>query len=223
MKDEKLTLSVVMAVHDEAEQLEQHLPLFLTQKYEAGYEVIVVDDSSADETPDVLKRMKALYPQLYTTFIPYSVANPFRKRLALSVGAKAAHNDWIVLADIKRPPRSEDIYQKVMDKAAEQQEGVLTLYGRKKDGSEVHCQCWQELADAAPLLTKAERHQGRGHKGFGMKMLRGLYDAVAIRRGEIHDMLRYYDRKVTGPRLMTLRMKVIWRNLFNKAELLNIQ
>ena len=99
------SISIVMTVHDQAEALEQNLPAFLTVPYEGTYEVIVVDNMSADETPDVLKRMKAEYPNLYSTFLPESViVNPSRKRLALSIGAKAAHYDYIVLADIRRVP-----------------------------------------------------------------------------------------------------------------------
>ena len=218
MDDKKMTLSVVMAVHDDAEMLEQNLPLFLTQDFDSSYEVIVVDDASVDETPDVLKRMKDRYPQLYTTFLPYCVANCFRKRLALTIGAKAAHNDWVVLADIRRPPRNEHSFQALMNMAAEQQEGVLTLYSRKKNGGETRYQWWQELDDAAPLLTKTERHHDRGHEGNKMKLSRGIYDAVAVRREKIHDTLKYFDQKVDGARLMALRLKVMWENLFNQAE-----
>ena len=163
-------------------------------------------------------------PHLSSAYcVPYSVPNPSRKRLALTIGAKAAHNDWVVLADIKRPPRNENVYQALMDKAAEQQEGVLTLYSRKKNAGEFKCQCWQQLDEAVPLLSKAERRLGRGHKGRNMKLLRGLYDAVAVRRSEIHDTLKYYDQKVSGPHLMALRMKVMWRSLCNGAVLLNKQ
>ena len=221
--DKKITLSVVMTVHDDAEMLEQNLPLFLTQDLESGYEVIVVDDASTDETPDVLKRMKDLYPQLYTTFLPYCTANAFPKRLALTIGAKAAHNDWVVLADIRRPPRNEHSFQALVNKAAEQQEGVLTLYSRKKNGGETRYQWWQELEEATPLLTKTERHHERGHKGSKMKLSRGIYDAVAVRREMIHDTLKYFDQKVSGTRLMALRLKVVWRNFMNRAESLNMQ
>ena len=86
------TFSIILAVHSEAEKIQQNLPAFLKTAAEAGAQVIVVNDMSFDDTPDILKRMKAEYPDvLYTTFLPESVIiNPSRLRLALTVGAKAA-------------------------------------------------------------------------------------------------------------------------------------
>ena len=74
-EEQKRPISIVMTVHDQAELLEQNLPAFLTLTYEGQYEVIVVDDMSTDETPDVLKRIKAEYPRLYSTFLPSSVCS----------------------------------------------------------------------------------------------------------------------------------------------------
>ena len=89
MTSERPKISVIMAVQDQAHDLELNLPIFLTQQGEADYEVIVVNDSSTDETTDVLKRMKAEYPHLYTTFLPSSIVPyPSRLRLALTIGAK---------------------------------------------------------------------------------------------------------------------------------------
>ena len=42
-----------MSVCDDASLIEENLPAFLEQEYEAGYEVIVVDESSTDNTEDV--------------------------------------------------------------------------------------------------------------------------------------------------------------------------
>ena len=54
-KEKNVRLSVVMVVHNEAELLQQNLPLFLSQSGNTAYEVVVVDDSSSDATPDILK------------------------------------------------------------------------------------------------------------------------------------------------------------------------
>ena len=202
-------ISVVMAVHDEAKELEKNLPLFLTQQCQRTVEVIVVDDASTDETPDVLKRMKMEYPNLYTTFIPKSPPNPWRRRLALTIGAKAAKGDWVVLADINRPPRSEASLEGLAVAAEENGGGVVMAYsGRKKNDLAIRYQIWNDTDEASILLRKAERHGGHGHRGRWLKMRRGIYDAVAVPRKYIHDALHYFDEPLRGSQLLEVRLKV---------------
>lgn len=203
-------ISIVMTVHDEAEALEKNLPLFLTQQGKRAVEVIVVDDDSTDDTPDVLKRMKATYPNLYTTFIPQSPPNPWRRRLALTIGAKAAKGDWIVLADIERPPRSEASVEDMAD-AAENGYGevVMAYSGRKNSDSTVRYQLWDDTDDACARLRKAERRGGNGHRGRWLKKCRGVYDAVAVPREHVHQALRYFDERIRGLQLLALRIKVL--------------
>ena len=210
-------ISLVMSVHDQGELIEQNLPLFLTQQCRHDYEVIVVDDASSDDTPDALKRLKATYPHLYTTFIPKSVPNPCRQRLALTIGAKAAKGEWVVLADVSRPPRSESLLDGMLDKASEQQAEVVMMYSRCKSNDTIRYQSWASLDSAIPLLRKAERRSGHGHRGKWLKRCRGLYDAVAVPRTIIHDTLKHYDDNVRGRRLAGLRLHVWWKNLLNRS------
>lgn len=195
-------ISIVLTVHDQAGALEQHLPEFLTLPYEGEYEVIVVDDMSADDTPDVLKRMKADYPRLYTTFLPTSViVNPSRKRLALSVGAKAAHHDYIVLADIHRPPVNADWLAGLADGVAS-----MVFCNRKRD--KVTHVVATELDDLRHIIMKAERRSFKDYWGKWFRKRRGLYDAVCVRKEYVFDAIRLYDQRIRGFRLLGLRLRV---------------
>lgn len=100
-------LSVIMSVHDNGQELEHNLPALLSQDYPAGYEVIVVDESSHDDTGDVLKRLRLAHPNLYTTFIPESSHYLSRRKLGLTVGVKAAKNEWLVFTDADCKPASD--------------------------------------------------------------------------------------------------------------------
>ena len=69
-----------MTVFDNGTELEEHLKDFLTQDYAEGYEVIVVDESSTDNSDNVLKLYMQQYHQLYKTFVPKPNRNVSRKR-----------------------------------------------------------------------------------------------------------------------------------------------
>lgn len=106
-------LSVIMTVHNQAEALERNLPVLLSLPYKAGYEVIVVDESSTDETNEVLDRLKEQYPNLYTTYIPDSSHYISRRKLAIMMGIKAAKNEWMILTEATCTPQQDTWLQTV--------------------------------------------------------------------------------------------------------------
>lgn len=203
------TFSIILAVHNEADKIEQNLPAFLEAATEAGAQVIVVDDMSSDNTPDVLTRMKVEHSDvLYTTFLPESViVNPSRLRLALSIGAKAAKTPYIILASIKRPPRNVGwLYGMADDEAA-------LVYSLKKGNQVVHVTT-SDVEDLRPAILKAERKKGCGHRGRFLKMRRGLYDAVCVHRDHVYDIINMFDRPVGFGKLWRLRFQVFLNSLF---------
>ena len=100
-------ISVVIISHDNAPELEKHLPSFLSQKYDADYQVIVVADKSDSETDDVIKRFSD-NPHLYATFMPLSSRYISRKKLAITLGIKAAKYPWAIVTDAWCIPESDE-------------------------------------------------------------------------------------------------------------------
>ena len=203
------TFSIILAAHNAADKLEQNLPAFLETASEAGAQVIVVDDMSTDETPDVLTRMKHDHPDvLYTTFLPQSVVmNPSRRRLAMSVGAKAAKTPYIILASIERPPHNVGWLYGLADN------DVSLVYSLRKGNQVVHVTT-TDAEELRPTITKAERQSGKGHRGRFMKLRRGLYDAVCVHRDHVFDVINMFDRPVSFGKLWRLRFQVLINNLF---------
>ena len=203
------TFSIILAVHNEADKIELNLPAFLETATEASAQVIVVDDMSSDDTPDVLTRMKAEHPDvLYTTFLPESVIiNPSRLRLAFSVGAKAAKTPYIILANINRPPRNVGWLYGMADNEA------ALVYSLRKGNQVVHVTT-TDVEDLRPAILKAERKKGKGHSGRFLKMRRGLYDAVCVHRNHVFDVINMFDRPIGFGKLWRLRFQVFINNLF---------
>ena len=91
----------------QATMLARHLPLFLDQRYDADFEVVVVAEKGDSDSEDVLNAY-ASHPRLYATYIPDSSRYMSRKKLAITLGVKAAHNEWIVLTDAHCSPSGDN-------------------------------------------------------------------------------------------------------------------
>lgn len=98
-------VSVVVAAHDEAYNLEKNLPAILEQDY-PDFEVIVVNDGSHDETDEVLMKLTRQYSRLKVVDVKQSVIFFRSKKFPLSVGIKSAKNEILLLTDADCCPAS---------------------------------------------------------------------------------------------------------------------
>ncbi|MDO9154778.1 MAG: glycosyltransferase [Paludibacter sp.] len=99
-------VSVIICAKDEVDNLRKFLPFFLTQEY-PDYEVIVVNDGSTDDTEILLNELKKTYPNLRSTFVPVGATNLSTKKLALTLGIKAAKNDILLFTDADCMPEDK--------------------------------------------------------------------------------------------------------------------
>lgn len=200
-----IKFSVVMTVYDNALELEEHLPAFLTQDYQEGYEVIVVDESSTDNTDEVLKLQMQNDPKLYKTFLPKPNINVTRKKLALTIGVKAAKNEWVILSDIRSYPTSETWLKEIAESIDSNSDIILGYFGKK--GTTL--QLYDEVEQARRIITKAERARADGHKGKRMKKIRGKYDFIVVKKEKAHDALSYFEKRISWIRLLGLRLGIM--------------
>lgn len=207
------TFSIIMSVCDDASLIEENLPAYLEQEYETGYEVIVVDESSTDNTADVLKLQKNEHPNLYTTFLPRPNRLVNRPRLALTLGVKAAKNDWVVFTDISTPPPSSQWLTELSASTAGSVALILGYVNRKTDV--VRLQTFETIDDARRLISKTERRKANGHKGRWLRYLRGKYDFVAVHRADGHEALKLFERDIRGSSLLACNVGTLMHNLFH--------
>ena len=160
-------LSVIVTTCDQAELLTANLPLLLQQDYQGSYEVIVVNDNSSDDTADVLERLKLSYPHLRSTFTSSTVRRISRKKLALTMGIKAAHGEWVVIteADCRPTPQWLSALAAQMDADADclcAHTRLQPVWGRREGQSRLGslCRSFYALLADVRLLSAALVRQG---------------------------------------------------------------
>ncbi len=106
-------VTVILAAHNESYNLLQYLQALLSQDYPL-YEVIVVDDGSEDSTRDVVERYMTSDPRLKMSFVPYGARVRSTKKLAITLAAKAAKYDYLLLTDADCVPESSHWISEMM-------------------------------------------------------------------------------------------------------------
>lgn len=104
----KWKVSIIISSENEMMRLSKNLPVILEQDY-PDFEVIVINNGSTDETDDLIESLKLKYNNLYCTYIPYSNDKDFgRRKLAYTLGAKAAKGDVLIFTEPHSIPVSKD-------------------------------------------------------------------------------------------------------------------
>lgn len=206
--------SIIMTVYDQDYDLKENLPVFLEQKYEPGYEVIVVDEASTDETPNVLKLLKNDYKNLYTTFLPTPTYYVKRKMQSLNIGLKAAKNDWVIFANANHKPVGNYILQAIndtLDTTAEITLGYLTKKGIK-------LQVFDSYFDAKDHIIRKERklQKVRAYKRKNFRF--GRYDFIIMRKNQAVDILGFYEQTPSFWQRQAIRMRIFLKNLTSDYE-----
>ena len=189
--EEKPGISVIIVASDNGQQLAENLPRILTQDY-PDYEVIVVDDNSQDETRELLERLALQYPHLYSTFTSDSIRYISHKKLALTLGIKAAKKEWVMFTDPDCYPTSDQWLAR-MARHCTGETDVVVGYSNyeRKPGFANWCYVYDTLLQQ--LRMAGLTLLGRGYMGIGRNMAyrrelffrhKGYSSHLDLQRGE---------------------------------------
>lgn len=90
-------VTVVVISHSDTRHLKQLLTDILSQDYDAPYEVVVVNDDSFSHADDIVRELQLVHSNLFITFLPDGTRSLSRRKLAVTLGVKAAHYDCLLL------------------------------------------------------------------------------------------------------------------------------
>ncbi len=135
---ERPGLSIVIVAQNNEIELQQNLPSIFNQEYEPGFEVIIVCSGIEDDTESVIRNMKKVHPNLYTTFIPDSSRYMSRMKLAVTLGVKAAKNEWIILLGSDCKPVSSQWLNTLSNHCSKHTDVVLGYANYDNDAKKYH-------------------------------------------------------------------------------------
>lgn len=130
--DNQPPVSVIVCAKNEARNLSALVPQLYAQEY-PDFRIIVVDDCSVDDTAMVLAELHSRYPELYITTIPGDKKFTHGKKLAVTVGLKAARTEHVVFIDADCLPSSTHWLSEMMSHYTAGREIVIG-YGRYAAG-----------------------------------------------------------------------------------------
>ena len=124
-------VSIVICAREEAENLEKFLPFVLEQDY-PNFEVVVVNDCSEDHTESVLKNLQLKYSNLRYTTIKKDEKFTHGKKLAQTIGIKAAKYEKLIFTDADCYPVSNQWIKNIAGSFQSKTEILLAYGGYEK-------------------------------------------------------------------------------------------
>ena len=100
-------VSIILCAHNELENLRALVPLLLGQDYPAGFELVLIDDRSQDDTYLYAQQLSQYYPGRFRLVtVARTPAGFSPKKYALTLGIKAARYERLLFTDADCRPVS---------------------------------------------------------------------------------------------------------------------
>ena len=128
-----IPISIIICAKNEANNLLIFLPSILCQKY-SNYEVILINDASSDNTLEVMQSFKKKHNHIKIIDVKNIEAFWGNKKYALTLGIKAASNDYLLFTDADCKPVSEYWVEEIASKFQKEKTIVLG-YGKYEQKS----------------------------------------------------------------------------------------
>jgi len=226
-------LSVLIAAKDEEDNIEPAVRTMLAQDY-PNFELIVMNDRSADETGPILDKIKAEQPdgKMKVIHIEELREGWFGKNNAMREGVQLARGEWLCFSDADCKQTSNQTLSMALRHAVDQNADFLSVLPRLETQS-----LWERIIQPVcgavmvlwfnPKNVNNPKHPAAYANGAFMLMKRNCYEtigkheAVCTEVNEDMHMANYAKQKnqrlvvVSNDDLYTVRMysrfKEIWR------------
>lgn len=134
--EEERLLTIVVPVVNERDPLEPLLRNLIAQKYKGEYEIIVADENHSVEVEELSERVQRNdFSHLRYTFVPDSSRYIERRKLAITLGLRAARGEWVLVLSPDTLPVDNQWLYHVSQSLIEGNDLVMAYYNYDDDGS----------------------------------------------------------------------------------------
>lgn len=128
-----IPVSVIVCAKNEAENLKQFLPHVINQNY-ANFEIVLINDASYDDTLEVMESFQNNNPNIKIVNVENNEAFWGSKKYALTLGIKAAKNEYLLFTDADCAPKSDQWISSMVNHFSSKHQFVLGYgaYEKKK-------------------------------------------------------------------------------------------
>jgi glycosyltransferase involved in cell wall biosynthesis len=124
----RIPISVIVCAKNEEENVANYIPLLAEQNY-PDFEIVLIDDASSDKTLDVFEEYEKKYSNIRLVKVENNEAFWGNKKYALTLGIKAAKNDYLLFTDASCYPISKD-WIMAMSSQFTEQKTIILGYGK---------------------------------------------------------------------------------------------
>ena len=128
-------ISIIMPTNEHDGELKPQLDALLRQQYRGEFEVIIADEDNRTELRDYVDYLREEFSHLRYTFVPTSSRNIEKRKLALTLGIKAARGTWAIVINADCKPCDEEWLQHYAQNLTEDINFAQAYYNYEDDGS----------------------------------------------------------------------------------------
>lgn len=130
-------VSVIVPTNERDKELKGLLEALLKQRYRGTFEVVIADEDNRSELKDYVDYLRDEFPHLRYTFAPISSRNIEKRKLALTLGIKAARGTWAIIVNADCMPCDDCWLQHYAQNLTDDLDFAQAYYNYEDDGSYV--------------------------------------------------------------------------------------
>jgi glycosyltransferase involved in cell wall biosynthesis len=127
----RIPISVIVCAKNEEENVKNFIPLLLQQDY-PDFEIVLIDDASSDETLEIFEQFEKENAKIKLVKVENVEAFWGNKKFALTLGIKAAKNEYLLFTDADCYPKSKNWITEMSSQFTQEKTIVLGYGGYEK-------------------------------------------------------------------------------------------